>query len=239
MPGLATARRPARCATPCMTSPMAASSSLRPRQRRADDHVAAWPTGHPEIGDDSWTRARTTGDQRQRKLSQVLVIFTPQAAQQVVVVGVTLRDGNVVGADGPDGIDGGSGLTVNGQSGVQANGGCVFANLVGGYPDPSSVFLEQVDVRECEAIGGNGGAGGTGAAGTGLSTGGTGGNGGWGGAAAGGGISCSNATGQQSGPYRRECFQRYRDGWNTLDRRRWRPGFLSRHRRRRRLGRVW
>ena len=122
------------------------------------------------------------------KLSQVLVIFTPQAALQVVVVGVTLRDGKVVGADGPDGIDGGSGLTVNGQPGVQANGGCLFANLVGAYPDTSSLFLERVDVRECEAIGGNGGTGGTGTAGTGLSTGGTGGNGGWGGAAAGGGI---------------------------------------------------
>lgn len=122
------------------------------------------------------------------KLSQVLVIFTPQAALQVIVVGVTLRDGKVVGADGPDGIDGGSGLTVNGQPGVQANGGCLFANFVGAYQGTSSLFLERVDVRECEAIGGSGGTGGTGTAGTGLSTGGTGGNGGWGGAAAGGGI---------------------------------------------------
>jgi len=122
------------------------------------------------------------------KLSQVLRIITPQAAEQVVVVGVTLRDGKIVGADGPDGTDGGAGLTVNGQSGVSANGGCVFANLVGPYQGTNSVFLEQVVVRECEAIGGNGGAGGTGTAGVGLSTGGTGGTGGSGGAASGGAI---------------------------------------------------
>ena len=122
------------------------------------------------------------------KLSQVLMIFAPQSALQVVVVGVTLRDGKVVGSDGPDGIDGGSGATVNAQYGQQANGGCLFANLAGPFQDPSSVFLERVDVHECEAIGGNGGAGGIGTTGTGLSTGGTGGNGGGGGAAAGGGI---------------------------------------------------
>jgi hypothetical protein len=122
------------------------------------------------------------------KLSQVLMIFAAQSALQIVVVGVTLRDGKVVGADGPDGTDGGSVLTLNGQSGQQENGGCFSANLFGPYQDPSSVFLEQVVVRECEAIGGNGGAGGTGTAGTGLSTGGTGGTGGSGGPAAGGGI---------------------------------------------------
>lgn len=120
------------------------------------------------------------------KLSQVLIIFASQSALQVVVVGVTLRDGKVVGPDGPDGIDGASGLTVNGQAGQQANGGCLFANLV--PQDPSSVFLERVVVRECEAIGGNGGTGGTGTAGTGLSTGGTGGTGGSGGTASGGAI---------------------------------------------------
>jgi hypothetical protein len=126
------------------------------------------------------------------KLSRVLEILAhgpPQGGQQIVVAGVTLRDGKYVGSNGGDGINGASDLTVNGQPGQQANGGCLFANLTGPYEEPTSVFLEQLDVRECEAIAGNGGTGGSGGAGSGgISTGKKGGNGGSGGSAAGGAI---------------------------------------------------
>jgi hypothetical protein len=119
------------------------------------------------------------------KLSRVLGIQA-QDGQHVLVAGVTLRDGKIVGTNGADGVNGASDSTVNGQSGGSVVGGCFSAGST--EPGPSSLSLEQVDVRECEAIGGDGGTGGTGSTGTGLATGGQGGAGGSGGSASGGGL---------------------------------------------------
>jgi len=119
------------------------------------------------------------------KLSRVITLVA-QGGQHVIVSGMTLRDGKLVGSKGADGTNGASDLTVDGQGGGSINGGCFSAGFAA--PGTSSLVLEQIDVRDCEAIGGDGGAGGIGAAGTGLATGGRGGNGGYGGSVQGAGI---------------------------------------------------
>jgi hypothetical protein len=119
------------------------------------------------------------------KLSRVLAVVAT-SGQHVIVSGVTLRDGKLVGTKGADGTNGASDLTVDGQGGGSINGGCFSAGFA--ESGVSSLVLEQLDVRDCEAVGGDGGVGGTGAAGTGLATGGRGGNGGYGGSVQGAGI---------------------------------------------------
>jgi hypothetical protein len=98
----------------------------------------------------------------------------------VDIVGSTLRDGTVVGADGVSGAAG------SGGTGTAGNGtfaGCI--NLSTG----ASLILDHVEVRSCLALGGNGGNGGSG-----VPSSGAGGPGGDGGYAAAGCISVFDSS---------------------------------------------
>ena len=94
------------------------------------------------------------------------------------IIGITLRDGRVAGAKGGNG---GKETGQSGQPGGPAEGGCV-------YSVNSSLDLEQTDLLNCVAKGGDGGAGGSGVPHSGE--GGPGGAGGIGGPAFGGAIYC-------------------------------------------------
>ena len=108
------------------------------------------------------------------------VLFVNAGSATIDIVGVTLRDGTVVGGNGADGTSG-TGQDGKAGAGYGYDGGCI--DVLAG-----SLLLEEVDIRNCVAQGGNGGAGGSGTAGSGLSAGGPGGKGGFGGGVLGGGI---------------------------------------------------
>jgi len=104
------------------------------------------------------------------------VLSVASFPESVNISGVTLRDGRVVGVAGGNG---GKETGSNGVPGVTVLGGCILATN-------SSLHLENTDVRNCVAQGGNGGRGGSGIPHAGL--GGPGGAGGAGGFAYGGAI---------------------------------------------------
>jgi hypothetical protein len=103
-------------------------------------------------------------------------LFSLAHDAHATLIGMTLRDGAVIAADG----SGGASLSENGKPGEIARGGCFLVNQ-------AQLTLQQATVRHCLAKGGNGGKGASGVPKMGTG-GGPGGNGGQGGTAEGGAI---------------------------------------------------
>jgi len=129
---------------------------------------------------------------------RLVVVAAPNRRALSLTSGTVAIEGIALVGGRAGGFNGASALAGSGQSGgagVAAEGGCIRTSAA------TSLALDGVAIRDCEARAGNGGAGGSGAAG---SPPGNGGNGGFGGAARGGAIlalgqlTLANSSVQQS-----------------------------------------